>query len=82
MESVLMISVNDKNWSQTERDDILERALYIYAERRWKMKVSKPPSKWLRLNETSQEEDNVSFVDDESYFEFWRNSEISDSESE
>ena len=82
MESVLIISVNEKNWSQTECDDILERALDIYAERRRKIKVSEPPCKSLRLNETSQEEDNVSLVDDESDYEFWRNSEISDSESE
>lgn len=30
MESVLIISVNNKNWSQKERDDILERAVDFY----------------------------------------------------
>ena len=44
MESVLMISVNDKNWSQRERDDILERAVDIYLEKRRKTKMSEPPS--------------------------------------
>ena len=82
MESVLMISVNDKNWSQRERDDILERAVDIYLEKRRKTKMSEPPSKRPHLDGTVQEKGDVSLVDDVSDCEFWNNSEFSDSESE
>ena len=40
MEMVLSISVNDKNWSPEERDEIIERATEIYIEKRRKKKLS------------------------------------------
>ena len=43
--------------------------------------MSVPPSKRLHLYGTVQEEDYMSLVNDESDYEFWSNSEISDIES-
>ena len=40
MEMLLSISVNDKNWSPEERDEIIERATEIYIEKRRKKKLS------------------------------------------
>ena len=80
--SVLMISLNDKNWSQKECDDILKRAVDIYLEKRRKTKVNEPPSKRLHLDGTVQGKDNISLVDDEFDYEFSNNSEFSNSESE
>ena len=46
MEMVLSISVNDKNWSPEERDEIIERATEIYLEKRRKKKLSTTAVHW------------------------------------
>ena len=65
MDLVLMISVDDKNWLQKACNDILKRVIDVYLEKRWKTKVSEPPSKKLNLDRTEQEKDNISLVNDE-----------------
>ena len=46
MEMLLSISVNDKNWSPEERDEIIERATEIYLEKRRKKKLSTTAVHW------------------------------------
>eukprot|EP00112_Aurelia_sp_Birch-Aquarium-sp1_P011097 Seg2340.8 transcript_id=Seg2340.8/GoldUCD/mRNA.D3Y31 product="hypothetical protein" protein_id=Seg2340.8/GoldUCD/D3Y31 len=82
MESVLMISVNDKNWSQKERDDILERAVDVYMEKRRRKTVNGPPSKRLHLDSTVPEQHNMIVIDDKYDSKSFNDSEFSDSESE
>ena len=70
MEQILIISSNDKNWTIQERNEIIERAVDIYLQKRRKAIVAEPPSKKSCLEVTKSSENN-----DEDDFE-------TDSESE
>ena len=70
MEQILIISSNDKNWTIQERNEIIERAVDIYLQKRRKAIVAEPPSKKSCLQVTKSSENN-----DEDDFE-------TDSESE
>ena len=70
MEQILIISSTDKNWTIQERNEIIERAVDIYLQKRRKAIVAEPPSKKSCLEVTKSSENN-----DEDDFE-------TDSESE
>ncbi len=59
MEQTLIISSNDKNWTAQERNEIIERAVDIYLEKRRKTIVAEPPSKksCVELTQSSEIDD-------------------------
>ncbi len=59
MEQILIISSNDKNWTAQERNEIIERAVDIYLEKRRKTIVAEPPSKksCVELTQSSEIDD-------------------------
>ena len=69
MESILITGANDKNWTVKERDEIIERAVEIYLEKRRKITLStEPPRKVfiLESGEASRQEPSMVSSDDES----------------
>ena len=87
MESVMIISGNDENWSAVEREDIIKRAVEIYLAKRRKTKIASPPRKVFIIDadvhqENEQRRQEICAVDldscDESETE---ESEFSDEET-
>ena len=57
MEEILMINLNNKNWSSVEGEEIIERAVEKYLQK-WRTTVNQlsgPPEKRLRLDDAGSE---------------------------
>ena len=67
MESILITGANDKNWSTKEREEIIERAVEIYLEKRRKRTVSslEPPKKVARRFQSEETETVIVMESDE-----------------
>ena len=55
IEKLLLLNVNDKNWCDVEREEIIERAVETYLQKRRTTKevqMTEPPEKRLRLDDT------------------------------
>ena len=73
MDMLLNIAVNDKNWSEEERCEIIDRTVEIYLEKRRKTKTSsstaasqteEPASKFAKISSDSDSDDHVSEISD------------------
>ena len=62
IEKLLLLNVNDKNWCDVEREEIIEQAIEMYLKKcsTTNVQTTGPPEKRLRLNSTSGESETDS----------------------
>ena len=48
MQSMLIININDKIWTETEREDIFSLAVDKYLQKRRSKQMSEPPQKTMK----------------------------------
>ena len=57
----IALKINDRNWSEKERSEILQQALEIYlGKSRWKIKVDEPSSNHTVEVQSSESEEGQS----------------------
>ena len=62
IEKLLLLNVNDKNWCDVERAEMIEQVVEMYLKKRrtTNVQTTGPPGKRLRLNSTSGESETDS----------------------
>ena len=67
MEMLLCIYINDKNWTTSEREEIINRSVELYVEKCWETRLAAayvPPTK-KRKDQENESEQIVDSGDDE-----------------
>ena len=69
MQELMIINLNDKNWCEIEREEIIEHAVGNYLGKRRSTRIDEPEQKRLRLGDEKKlweaEEDGSSSSDDD-----------------
>ena len=65
MQQLMLINLNDKNWCEAERDEIIERAVEDYLEKRRSTRFEEPEQKRMRFGDENVSDEESSSDDDD-----------------
>ena len=82
LEMRMLIKVNDKNWNETERKEIIKRAFEIYISRRRRKRKLDDESSHIVINADSSDEINASSDSDDCHTEFENSTDLDVTDSD